>query len=217
MNVRFICPNCQRKLSAPTRMEGRTVNCPNCNSAMIIPTTPCENISASVQVQSTLPPLPLSPPPPVRVLQPLAVAKPITQITRATPLIKPTAREIIVFHNDGRISYEWRSIDDAKAAIKQLRTAKKEYALLKRVLLQDMREIRQAYAFGVRQRGSKFIGGGRIGSFVRIFQTMSRDGARRELANQLSPLEKQRAEIEVRVHSIDEIIIIAERFILTNT
>ena len=84
---------------------------------------------------------------------------------------------------------------------------KKELSLSKRAIIQEQREIRADYIDLVRRRGSKFIGGGSIGRIIRSFQTLDRDAVRRQLANELAPLEEERTRIEAWIMAIDSVII----------
>ena len=83
--------------------------------------------------------------------------------------------------------------------------------------MQQQRAIRASYTDQVRQQGSKFRGGGGIGSFVRTVQTISRDAARRELATDLAPLEQQKADIERIVAAIDQVLLQVESYIIKNS
>jgi hypothetical protein len=100
-----------------------------------------------------------------------------------------------------------RSVAEAKIAIKELKLKKKEYALVKREISQKQKQIRAEYTDNVRQRGSKFRGGGGIGSFVRTVQTISRDADRRSLAQELAPLEQQKNTVDAMINAIDGAIL----------
>jgi hypothetical protein len=93
---------------------------------------------------------------------------------------------------DGNLHVSARSIAEAKIAIEELKLEKKEYALVKREISQKQKQIRAEYTDNVRQRGSKFRGGGGIGSFVRTVQTVSCDADRRNLAQELAPLKQHK-------------------------
>ncbi len=67
-----------------------------------------------------------------------------------------------------------RSVAEAKIAIKELKLKKKEYALAKKEISRKQKEIRAEYTEKVRQRGSKFIGGGGVGRVVRAVQTIDK-------------------------------------------
>jgi hypothetical protein len=69
----------------------------------------------------------------------------------------------------------------------------------------------------VRQRGSKFRGGGGIGSFVRTVQTISRDADRRSLAQELAPLEQHKNSVEAMINAIDRAIMQIEKNIVKNS
>ena len=95
--VKFACPDCQRALSAPARMEGRTVDCPNCKTSIVIPRTSFAFLSPPiVPIPSVtiprLPPAPTPSPPPVQIARIIAkpVPKPIVlQPVPAAPVPAP--------------------------------------------------------------------------------------------------------------------------------
>ena len=109
-----------------------------------------------------------------------------------------------------------QSVAEAKIAIKELKLKKKEYALAKKEISQKQREIRAQYTEQVRQRGSKFIGGGGVGRVVRAVQTISRDADRRALAEAPAPLEKHKNKVEEAINSIDQKILKLEKFVSEN-
>jgi hypothetical protein len=113
----------------------------------------------------------------------------------------------VTFTASGQIRVHTRNAAEAKAAIRELRTKKKELSLSKRAIMQEQREIRAAYTDLVRRRGSKFIGGRSVGRIIRAFQTLNRDAARSQLAKELAPLEQERARIEAWNMAIDSVII----------
>jgi hypothetical protein len=93
----------------------------------------------------------------------------------------------------------------------EAKEAKKEIALEKKALINErkgialqMRSVRSNYTAGVRQRGSKFRGGKGVGRFVRDVQTATRDNIRRQMQNQLSPLEYRLEEIELCLISLEQ-------------
>ena len=122
----------------------------------------------------------------------------------------------VKFTDDGELCISARSVAEAKIAIKELKLKKKEYALVKREISQQQKQIRAEYTDQVRQKGSKFRGGGSIGSFVRTVQAISRDATRRSLAQDLAPLEQRKSAVEAIINTIDQAILRVERFIITN-
>jgi len=110
-----------------------------------------------------------------------------------------------------------RSVAEAKIAIKELKLKKKEYALVKREISQQQKQIRAEYTDKVRQRGSKFRGGGSIGGFVRTVQTINRDADRRTLAQELAPLEQQKNAVDAMINTIDQTILQVEKSIIENS
>jgi cobalamin biosynthesis Co2+ chelatase CbiK len=118
--------------------------------------------------------------------------------------------------DNGDLHVSAKSSAEAKIAIKELKLKKREYALVKREISQKQKSIRAEYTNSVRQKGSKFIGGGGFGNLVRTVQTISRDADRRTLAQELAPLEQQKNAIEGIVNAIEQAILQLERFIIEN-
>jgi hypothetical protein len=123
----------------------------------------------------------------------------------------------VTIDSDGDLRVSARSVAEAKIAIKELKLKKKEYALAKREISQTQKQIRAEYTDSVRQRGSKFRGGGGIGSFVRTVQTISRDADRRNLAQELAPLEQQKNAVESMINAIDRATLQIEKIIIENS
>lgn len=123
----------------------------------------------------------------------------------------------VIITNDGELLVSAQSVAEAKIALKELKLKKKEYTLVKREISQQQRQIRAEYTDKVRQRGSKFRGGGNIGSFVRTIQTINRDADRRTLAQELAPLEQQKNTVEAMINAIASTILQVERFIMENS
>ena len=126
-------------------------------------------------------------------------------------------RSFVTITSDGAVSVQAGSIPEAKLALKELKLKKKELSLLKKQVTEQERQIRSAYTNQVRQRGSKFQGGGGVGRLIRSVQTASRDGARRELAQQLAPLEQQKSKIEGMRSAIEQLVLQLEAAILNNS
>ena len=118
---------------------------------------------------------------------------------------------------DGQISVRANSVPEAKLALKELKLKKKELSLLKKQVTEQERQIRAGYTHQVRQRGSKFQGGGTVGKFIRLAQTASRDAARHNLAQQLAPYEQQKRKIEAMKSAIEQLILQVELFIHNNS
>lgn len=129
----------------------------------------------------------------------------------------PNQNSFVTITDSGELSVSARSVAEAKIAIKELKLTKKEYALMKREIAQQQKQIRAKYTDKVRQRGSKFRGGGGIGRIVRTIQTVNRDADRRTLAQELMLLENQKNDVEAIINAIDQTILKVERFIVENS
>ncbi len=123
----------------------------------------------------------------------------------------PNQNSFVTITADGDLRVSARSVAEAKIAIKELKLKKKEYALVKREITQRQKQIRAEYTDSVRQRGSKFRGGGSIGRLVRTVQTINRDADRRTLAQELAPLEQQNNGVEAIINAIDQAILQVEK------
>jgi hypothetical protein len=129
----------------------------------------------------------------------------------------PNQNSFVTTTADGELRVSVRTVAEAKIAIKELKLKKKEYALVKREITQRQKQIRAEYTDSVRQRGSKFSGGGSIGRLVRTVQTINRDTDRRTLAQELAPLEEQKNAVEAITNEIDQAILQVEKFIIENS
>jgi hypothetical protein len=129
----------------------------------------------------------------------------------------PNQKKIVNVTADGELHVSVKSLAEAKIALKELKLKKREYALVKREISQTQKLIRAEYTNEVRQRGSKFIGGGSVGRFVRTIQTINRDADRRTLAQELAPLEQQKNAVEAIVNQIEQAMLQVERFIVENS
>ncbi|MEH2264323.1 hypothetical protein [Nostoc sp.] len=129
----------------------------------------------------------------------------------------PDKSSFVTIDGDSQLHISFQSSAEAKIAIKELKLKKKEYAFVKREISQQQKIIRAEYTDKVRQRGSKIRGGGSIGRVVRTIQTINRDGDRRALAQQLTPLEQQKNAVDGIINAIDQAILQIERYIIENS
>lgn len=129
----------------------------------------------------------------------------------------PNQNNFVTITDNGELRVSAQSVAEAKIALKELKLRKKEYALVKREISQHHKQIRAEYTDMIRQRGSKFIGGGGIGRLLRTVQTINRDADRRTLAQQLAPLEQKKNGIEAIINAIDQMILQVERYIVENS
>jgi hypothetical protein len=129
----------------------------------------------------------------------------------------PNQNSFVAITDSGKLHISARTVAEAKIAIKELKLKKKEYVLVKREISQQQKQIRAEYTEQVRQRGSKFRGGGNMGRLIRTVQTVNRDADRRSLAQKLAPLEEQKNTIDTIINAIDQTILQLERFIVENS
>ncbi len=126
----------------------------------------------------------------------------------------PNQNSFVNISNNGDLNVSAKSVAEAKIAIKELKLKKREYALAKREISQQQKLIRAEYTNSVRQKGSKFIGGGGFGRLVRTVQTISRDVDRRTLAQELAPLEQRNNTIDGIINAIEQAVLQLEKFII---
>lgn len=115
---------------------------------------------------------------------------------------------------DGRVTVNIQNLAEARLALQELRLLKKYLALTKRQIKEQQKAIRAEYTDGVRRRGSKFIGGGGIGRFIRVVQTGLRDNTRYQLAEALAPFDKQVQKIEMIQVEVDRVVIQVEAAVI---
>jgi hypothetical protein len=113
-----------------------------------------------------------------------------------------------------RLRVEFENVAEAKLALKELKLMKKECNLAKRNMNEQKSAVRAQYTENVRTQGSKMLGGGGFGRFVRTMQTISREHQRAALARALAPLEKDKQKIEALARAVEMSILNCEAFIL---
>lgn len=109
------------------------------------------------------------------------------------------------------------SVAEAKLAIKELKIKKKEVALAKKEVVLRQQAIRADYTDNSRRKGSMMQGGGKFGRLVRGVQRASRDADKQKLANQLRPLEEQKAHWDAMLSALDSAILKVEAYLVENT
>ena len=144
---------------------------------------------------------------------PQAAPQKVPVSTRARAIEPPSDKEVAHFEKNGDVKLDIKSVPDAKLALKQLRLRKRELGAAKKVVMEEQRQIRAGYTEKVRERGSKFGGGGGVGRFVRAVQSASRDADRKQLAKNLEPYEEQRSRLEAAMNVIDRAILQVENYI----
>jgi hypothetical protein len=122
----------------------------------------------------------------------------------------------VVFLDNGDIHLNVGTVEEAKLAIKQLKLKKKEYAVAKKAVTNEMSQIRATRSQQVAQQGSMMRGGGNVGKTVRTFERIGRDADKRKHANTLAPLEAQKAAIARATLVLDQAIMRIEAFLLEN-
>jgi len=119
----------------------------------------------------------------------------------------------VLFDDDGNLCVKYSCATTADSAIKELRLLKRMLVVQKRDATNKAKEIRAGYTDHVRRRGSKLVGGGGFGRFIRAVQTASRDGDRRKLAESLAPIESAKQRIDRTVVEIDAKILEINHYI----
>jgi hypothetical protein len=132
---------------------------------------------------------------------------------KAAPAIKPGKIKLTYINDD----LEFTTLAELKQAIQVLKQKKKELGIQKKAVTMRQQQLRAQYTDDVRRRGSKFQGGGSVGRFIRGVQTSARDGARKDLAKNLEPLEKEKTAIDVAMSRLDLDVLNIEAYIAKNT
>jgi len=127
------------------------------------------------------------------------------------------SNDYVTISEDGEITVSVRSLPEAKLALKELKLKKKELTLLKKQFAEEERQIRANYTEEVRNRGSKVQGLGKVGKFIRLFQTASRDARKRTLSEELAPFEERKRKIEAVRNAIEQATLRVETYILQNS
>ena len=125
-----------------------------------------------------------------------------------------TSEQYVTVDRNGCIQVNVQTVAEGRIAIKELRLLKKALAVRKREVTSQQKEIRAGYTDHVRRRRSKVVGGGGIGRFIRVLQTVSRDNTRNNLAKSLEPLEGDKQKIEAASNAVDRAIVQMEEFVL---
>lgn len=111
------------------------------------------------------------------------------------------------FLPDGDVQARWRSAEEAKQCIAELKLKKRELQITKKAVQADEHQARAAYTDKTRRRSPAMRGGGSVGKVVRSVQSSSRASDRRHLAQQIAPLEGQKAAVEDQLLAIDRLIL----------
>ena len=102
-----------------------------------------------------------------------------------------------------------RSMEEAKAQLAEIKIKKSELSLAKKDVMEQMRQRRAEYTDTVRDRSTAGKGVGALvskefGKTRRKAASVQNSYARKDLANDLEPMERQRAEIEAAIAKLDQ-------------
>jgi hypothetical protein len=148
------------------------------------------------------------PPPPPR---------PEPELVDATTSEKDSAvyhDEFVTLWPDGSAEFRIRVAAEARIVIKTLKLIKKQVRLQLREINAVLRDVRHQYTDYTRRRGSMIRGCGKVGSIVRLFQSISRDQQRSQLAENVQPLHNQKQALDSLLMSIDQHILRIEAVLL---
>lgn len=133
-----------------------------------------------------------------------------------TPIVEErivSASGAVVLQGDN-ISANVSNVSEARVAIKECRSFKKELTLQKREVNAVMADIRAARRLAVGSRGSMMRGVGSFGSFVRSMDRLGRDLERSSHSRNLAPYEELKSSIDSRIRAFDNLILQLERIIV---
>lgn len=114
-------------------------------------------------------------------------------------------------HADGHTQLRVNSEAEARLAIKDIQSFKKQLLIERKQMTQQMASQRAARQQNLAQRGSTMRGGGNFGQFVRALDAVNRDATRRAHANQLAPLQEQKQLYDQAINEMDLLINQVER------
>jgi hypothetical protein len=178
------CPYCSRPVFVDTDVAIRTISCRYCRRNFALP-----------------------PPPDSNNLRPQSDSDRSTSPEQSPAPMPHAADDLVSISPDGKVDVQWRSIAEAKLAIKKIKLLKKQASVEKKAATNAQRMIRASYTQRVRQRGSKMRGGGWVGSIVRGIQTASRDADRAGLADQLAPWEAKKDQCDRIILQLESLIL----------
>jgi hypothetical protein len=124
-----------------------------------------------------------------------------------------SAKPGVTIKPDGSIVLAITAVPGAKLAIKELRLAKKSLGVQKKAVTTQMAQMRARRRIEQGKRGPMMRGGGSLGKIVRAGQRAGRDAERKQHAEALAPLERNKAEIDRRMLNIDAAITQLESYI----
>lgn len=114
------------------------------------------------------------------------------------------------------MQFEWKTPEQAKAIVKQLKLKKKEVMMAKSELSKQIAQVHADHRSRVAKRGSKMQGGGSIGRIVRAFDTDSRDRYRLATDKAVRSLESKKSAFDADARRIDQAILTVEQWIVDN-
>jgi hypothetical protein len=109
----------------------------------------------------------------------------------------------------GGTKYKFKSVPEAKQTLKELRLRKKEVSSAKKIIMEQQRRLRASYTSENRKLGSGPTWT-KIGKQIRQKQ---KDQLRKQLDQQLSPLEQRRAACEAAIVDIDNAVLQVQSYI----
>lgn len=127
------------------------------------------------------------------------------------------ATRSLVSIQGSQIQVEVTTVAEAKLALKELKLKKKEVQAQRKEVVAQQQAIRAAYTDRVRSQGSMVRGGGWVGKLVRAGQATARDSAKRQLANDLRPLDVEKARLDGAIIAFDKVILEVETYIHENS
>ncbi len=125
-----------------------------------------------------------------------------------------SAGDIVWFADNGDIHLNVNSVAEAKLAIKQLKLQKKDVALQKRRVQQEITGINAQRRDQLARQGRMPRGGGGLGRTVRAFEGFSRDQQKAQHEQRLGPYQAQKARLESYALHLDKAIHHLETYIL---
>lgn len=116
----------------------------------------------------------------------------------------------VVYRADGDVEMHAEVPDDCLKILKELRDKKEEHATRKRELSEEMKQIRNAFSSYLKLQGVGCPGLDTFASFIRLFQTLSREEAKSRLGSEIDPRKAQKTKLDECIFKIDQAIILVK-------
>lgn len=210
--MKIACPKCKKHLNCSDRLAGKRGCCPKCGAEFIVPggqpkLSPPSSTQLAVQKPSKPPP----PPEPKPEDPPPEWSDLFDEEPERSFLYKD---KFVTLWEDGSADFHFRTVPEAKLAIRGLRLAKRQLQVHLADIHSTLRDVRHRYTDSTRRRVPKFPGGGTFGRMIRLAQTISHEIDQYKLADNIQPLHKQKESLKYLINCLDQHVLRVQSLIL---